>query len=128
MWDTPVASIALPSCGMRLDRLADHVVAPQQLAWQGARALVVRKGHGAIDKSECSGPPQDCQCLCGACARTSSREEAFHPPSHAVECAHTLAPLRPSYCCVDPGHELGVQDTAGFCRNALTELGPIFHP
>src|SRR5215467_9356765 len=50
MWDTPVASIDLSSCGIRLDRLADHVVAPQQLAWQGARALVVRKGHGAIDE------------------------------------------------------------------------------
>ena len=44
------ASIDHPSCGIRLDRLADHVVAPQQLAWQGARALVVRKGHGAIDE------------------------------------------------------------------------------
>ena len=41
---------------------------------------------------------------------------------------HHVAPLRPSYCCVDPGHEFGVQDTSGFCRNALTELGPILHP
>src|SRR5262252_9338425 len=32
--------------------LADHVVAPQQLAWQGAGAGVLLEGHGAVDEGE----------------------------------------------------------------------------
>ena len=32
--------------------LADHVVATQQLAWQGAGAVVLLEGHSAVDYGE----------------------------------------------------------------------------
>ena len=41
---------------------------------------------------------------------------------------HHGTPLRPSYCCVDAGHERGGQGPSGFCHNTLAELGPILHP